>query len=493
MKTAYPSRAGHRFSWSAPLPGTAFSRVSSCVLLAGAFLLPQVAPAQDSPISVQKPGGTIFVRPYHSPVVPPVRLNNSPRLAGLIRAGKLYLTVQDALALAIENNLDLEIDRYGPLLAISAYERSQAGGPVRGVPSASAQVSSIDSGIGVNGSLASAGLLSSGGGGGGNGGGAASIQQVGAITPNLDPVLQNSTTFSHLTQPQATTVVSETTSLVDVEHTYNTVIQQGLLSGGLLQVRDYEQYLNENSPSDALNPVVGPHMDILVRHNFLQGFGIALNNRIIRIAKMNIGAARETFRSQLIDLMANVLNLYWDLASAYDDVKARQHALDVAEKFLEDTQKEIGFGVQARYELPRAEAEVASRRLDLRVSQTSLVQQSEQLKDVLSRRGDVTLDAAEIVPLDHIQVPENDELPPLRELVAKAMAHRPDVAAARNPGPGLANQRGWHDESIAPYAPGNISNLRPRSSRRPSSLQRRTGEPAIHRRLWHCFGPDLSP
>ncbi len=400
------------------------------MLLLAALLL-QTTLAQDSPITVEKPGGTVLIRPYRTPAVPPVRLNNSTRLRDLIRAGKLYLTVQDALALALENNLDLEIDRYGPLLAASAYQRSQAGGPVRGVPSASAQVSSVDSGIGVNGSTQSAGLLSGSGGGGGGGGGAASIQQIGAITPNLDPVLQNTTTFSHLTQPQANTVVSQTTALVDDERTYNTVLQQGLLSGGLVQFRDYEQYLKENSPSDVLNPVVGPHMDLFIRHNFLQGFGIALNNRGIRIAKMNIGAARETFRSQLIDLVASVLNLYWDLASGYDEVKARQHALDVAEKFLGDTRKEISFGVQARYELPRAEAEVASRRMDLRIAQAAVEQQAELLRQTLARNEDPLLEAAEIVPVDHIQVPEKDDLPPLRELVKKAMAQRPDVAVSK--------------------------------------------------------------
>jgi outer membrane protein TolC len=372
-----------------------------------------------------------FTRPYRAPQIAPARLDNSARLQGLIRAGKVYLTVQDALALAIENNLDLEIDRYGPLLAASAYERALGGGPVRGVPSASAQVSSVDAGIGVNGSTASAGLLTSSGIGGGGGGGAASIQQIGAITPNLDPVLQNTTTFSHLTQPQANTVVSQTTALVDTEHTYNTVLQQGLLSGGLVQFRDYEQYLKENAPSDVLNPVQAPHMDIYVRHNFMQGFGIGLNNRTIRIAKLNMGAARDTFRSQLIDLVASVLNLYWDLVSAEEEVKARRQALNVAEKFLSDTRKEIGFGVQARYEMPRVQAEAASRQLDLRIAQAAVVQQSELLKAALTRRPDAALEAAEIVPLDSIQVPAEEELPPLRDLVQRAMAQRPDVAAAK--------------------------------------------------------------
>ena len=236
-----------------------------------------------------------------------------PDLNSLLRAGKLYLTVQDAIALAIENNLDLEIDRYGPLLAQSALERAQAGGPIRGVPSASAQVSSVNAGVGVNGSTQSAGL--SGGGGGGSGGsrGNAAIQQVGAITPNLDPVLQSTTTQAHLTQPQANTVLSQTNALIQSVRTTNTTVQMGLLSGGMVQFRNYEQSFKENAPSDTLNPAVGPHMDLAFQHSLLQGFGVKLNDRGIRIAKINTGASLESFRSQLLDLVANVLNSYWDL------------------------------------------------------------------------------------------------------------------------------------------------------------------------------------
>lgn len=394
-------------------------------LLVTALLTPTGIAQQ--PIAVEKPMATIFIRPYRAPTLPPVRLVNSGRLATLIRAGKLYVNVHDVLALALENNLDLEIDRYGPLLAQSAYERTQAGGPVRGVPSASAQVASVNSGVGVAGSELSAGLLSGGGGGGGGGGGAASIQQIGAITPNLDPVLQNTTLFSHLSSPQANTAVSETTALIDTQHTYNTVLQQGLLSGGLVQFRDYEQYLKESAPSDTFNPVQAPHMDLFIRHNLLQGLGIKLNDRGIRIAKMNLGAARETFRSQLIDLVTNVLNLYWNLVSGYDELKARESALGVAQKFLEDTRKEIEIGTVARYQFPRAESEVANRRNDLLLAQASVAQQASLLKQSLTRKEDPVLEAAEIVPLDHIQVPEKDDLPPLRELVTKAMKQRPDV------------------------------------------------------------------
>ena len=377
------------------------------------------------------PQGQFFIRPYKAPILPPTRLTNTPRAQTLIRAGKLYLSTADALALAIENNLDLEIDRFGPLLAKSALERAQAGGPIRGVPSASAQVSSVDSGVGVNGSTASAGLSNNNGNGTNSSGGNASIQQIGAITPNLDPTLQNTTTFTHLSQPQANTLLSQTTALVIGEHTYNTVLQQGLLTGGYIQFRDYEQYVKENAPSDSLNPALGPHLDLLVRHSLLQGFGTSLNGRGIRIARKNIAAADLTYRSQLIDLAATVLNSYWDVASTFEEVKARQNALDIAQKFQDDTAKEISFGAQARFELPRAQAEFATRRQDLLIAQASFRQQSAILKQLLTRSEDPAFEAAEIIPVDTIQIPETEDLPPLRELIQTAQANRPDIANAK--------------------------------------------------------------
>jgi outer membrane protein TolC len=363
--------------------------------------------------------------------VPTSRPGNSKRLHDLLRAGKLYLTVQDALALAIENNMNLEVDRYGLLLAQSALERVKAGGPLRGVPSASAQVASVDAGLGVSGSQQSAGL---GGGGGGTSNGSAGgavIQQVGAITPNLDPVLQNTTTFGHLTYPQANTIASQTTAVVQSVHTYNTVLQEGLLTGGYIQYRDYEQYLNENVPTDTLDPAVAPYMSLAMRHNFLQGFGVKLNDRFIRIAQINISASRETFRSQLLDLTASVLNLYWDLVSANDELKVRQSALQASQKFLRDTQTEIAAGAMPQVQLPRAKAEAASSLQDVVVAQYNVRQRENMLKDALTRMRDPEIESAEIVTLDSIQVPDTDDLPPLRQLVSTAMEKRPDVAVSK--------------------------------------------------------------
>jgi outer membrane protein len=398
------------------------------VLLAGQSTLAQQVPGQTPISSIQL---KVPLKWYEAPTVAPIRLSNSSRLYTLIRAGNLYLSAQDAVALAIENNLGLEVDRYGPLLAQSALERNKAGGPLRGVPSGNSQVSSVNSGVGVAGTIASAGLSSGGGSGGGGGGGNATIQQIGAVTPNLDPVLQSSINFSHLTQPQANQAVSQTTSLIQGIRQYNTTLQEGTLTGGSLQYRDYQQHFQENAPTDILNPVSAPRMDLIFKQNLLQGFGVALNNRFIRVAQINITGSRESFRASMLNLVTSVLNLYWDYVAANDELKLRQHALELTQTFVSDTKYEISIGAIAGVELPRAEADLASRTQDLTIAQATLRQRAIVLKEALSHTEDPALEAAQIVPVDRMDVPAEEDLPSLRELVAQAMSKRPDVQVSK--------------------------------------------------------------
>jgi len=392
-------------------------------------LLSCQAVAQES-LVVEKPKAPVVLRPYQASTVPPARLKNSDRLHSLIRAGKLYLTVQDVLALAIENNLDLEVDRYGPIAAEWQLERQQAGGPLRGVTGGNTLVNQATSGQGIAGSQLSAGLAGGGGTGGGTGAGAAVVSQIGPITPNLDPVLQNATAYSHTTTPQANTIQSQTPALVDTRHIYDTFVQEGLLTGGYVQVSANESYLKENTPTDYLNPSVAPVAQVFILQNFLQGFGVGVNSRFIRVAEKNVGVAQETFRSQLLNMVANVLNLYWDLVSDNEDVKARERSLAVAQKFYDDSKRQIELSALAKVDIYRAQAELTTRKQELAISQTTVHQQENLLKNALSRNGlaDALIDQAEVVPLDHIEVPEKDDLPALRELVARALAKRPDVA-----------------------------------------------------------------
>jgi outer membrane protein len=309
-------------------------------IFAVSSLLAAQCSGQSVPQVVEKPQGPLLIRSYRASRTPPVNLTNSDHLHSLIRAGQLYLTVQDAIALAIENNLDLEVDRYGPLEAEWAVERAQGGGALRGVTNGNTLVNQATAGQGVLGSEISLGLASSNSNGGGSSGGA-TISQIGPVTQNLDPVFQNSTSFSHVTTPYATPIVTEIDSLVDTHHIIDSFVQDGLLSGGYVQVTANESYLKENAPSDFLNPSVAPVAQIYLSHNLLQGFGTGVNGRFIHVAEKNISASQETFRSQLLNVVANVLNLYWDLVSDHEALSVRQRAMDQAQKFYDETRQQI--------------------------------------------------------------------------------------------------------------------------------------------------------
>ena len=151
------------------------------------------------------------------------------------------------------------------------------------------------------------------------------------------------------------------------------------------------------------------------------------------MAQKNIRGAQETFRSQLLNVVANVLNLYWDLVTDDDDLAVRQRAVDQAQKFYDDTRKQIELGVVPRFEASRAQSGVSTSQQLLAIAQATAQQQENLLKNAISRNGleDPLLDGAQVVPLDRIEVPEQDNLPALRELVAKALANRPDIALAK--------------------------------------------------------------
>src|SRR5450432_3285551 len=149
-------------------------------------------------IAPVRPQRNVVLRPYLAPSIPEARLSNSARIQSLIRAGALYLTAQDAIALALENNIDIEVARYNPLISDWRLERAQAGGALPGVPGGASQAGQVASGQGVQGSQSAAGVQ--GGGGGGNGAGNsgnATVTQIGPVTQTLDPILQQTTTFSH--------------------------------------------------------------------------------------------------------------------------------------------------------------------------------------------------------------------------------------------------------------------------------------------------------
>jgi outer membrane protein len=404
------------------------ARIVLCSLCSLALLTgqePNVAPV--------RPSAFVAVRPYLAPDIPPVQLQNSGRLANLIRAGMLYLTAQDAIALALENNIDIEVARYNPILAEWQLERSRAGGALPGVPSSAAQAGNVANGQGVVGSQAAAGVSTGGNGFGGPSSTNATIAQIGPIAQTLDPVIQENTVFSHQTAPQTDTVQSILPILISKTRNSSFSYQEGFLIGGNVTATYKDSYLNENAPTDVLNPSSAPSLTLTFQQNLLRGFGVAVNARTIRVNQINLKASALNFRTQVSNTVNQVLNLYYALSAGYEDVRAKSNALNVAQKFYENTEIQQRAGTLARLDVTTAEAQLASAAYDLVNSQTNLGQQELQLKNLLSRNGiaDPALASVQIVPLDRIAILEPDELPSLTDLLQTALANRSDLAAER--------------------------------------------------------------
>jgi outer membrane protein len=352
-----------------------------------ALVISQMLWAQEPTVEPVRPTAFIAVRPYLAPQVPAVRLENSGRLANLVRAGMLYLTVQDAVALALENNLDVEVARYNPILAEWQLERSRAGGALPGVPSGAAQAGNVANGQGVAGSQAAAGVTTGSSGVAGTSATNATITQIGPISQTLDPVIQESTVFSHQTAPQADTVQSILPVLISNTRNSSFSYQQGFLIGGNVTVSYKDSYLNENAPTDVLNPSSAPSLTFTFQQNLLRGFGVAVNARTIRVSQLNVRASALNFKTQVSNTVNQVLNLYYALSAEHEDIKAKSNAVAVAQKFYENSEIQERAGTLARLDVTTAESQLATAEYDLVNSQTTLRQQELQLKNLLSRKG----------------------------------------------------------------------------------------------------------
>jgi outer membrane protein TolC len=397
----------------------------------GILLVLCACAAAQQQIDIQPPaGGWSFVTgPYRAGNVPAIRLQNSSRLVSLIRAGNLYLSARDVVALAIENNIDVEIQRYGPLLAQQILLRAQAGGALRsvGLGVATGPQSVSLQGVSVN---TSGGVGISAGNGVGSGGGITT--QLGPAIPSLDPTILGVASFGHTTSPQSNEVLTSTPVLVDTTRTYEAQYVQNFDFGLSAQLTYMSTRVGINSVSYTLNPFTSGDLDLILTQNLLQGFGRAVNGRNIRVQKNNVKVSALQFKLQLIATVSAALNLYWDLVSFDADVRARQREVGTAQQLLDDNKKLVQYGTAAPIEITRAESQLYASQQDLVTSQTNLLQQETILKNYLSRNGvaDAGLTALHIVPLDKFQIPEKDEVRPLEDLIQRALSGRPEMEQA---------------------------------------------------------------
>lgn len=382
--------------------------------------------AQDtaSKIGEHSPRFGGFFQKYEGQTIAPINMSNSGRLDQLVRAGKLYLSLQDAIAAALENNIDIEIQRYGFPLAETDVLRAKAGQLLRGVSTAVTAGSAGATGTGVTGTQSGNAQT------GGTQTNAVVNANTGSPIYSLDPALVGTMSWGHFSIPQSTTFLTGSNTLIQRSKQYNFGVQQGFLTGTMGQLNFNNSIVDQNNLRNDFNPVTSSNMELYVQQHLLQGFGIAVNNRNIRIAKNNVQVADLVFKQQIINTVTNVVGLYWDLVAFNEDVRVKKEALTLAQKLYEDNKKQVEIGTLAPIEIVRAEAEVASREQDLTVSQTRVLQQETILKNAISRNGVASPTIAEvnIVPTDKIEMPQVEKIEPIQDLVAKAINARPELA-----------------------------------------------------------------
>src|ERR1700733_3647641 len=408
------------------------SRLQIAVLTLFVALLFAPSVSAQSKISVQPPQGGLgwLTHPYQAPSVPPIRLTNSPRMNDLIRAGNLYLTAQDVVALAIENNIDVEVQRYGPLLAQQVLRRAEGGGALRsvGLGVAAGPESVSLQGVSVNNSGS---VALSGGNGVSSGGGI--VTQLGPSIPSLDPSLLAFVNFQHATAPQSNTLLTGTTALVQSVKSLTAQYQQNWDFVLTAQGTYASTYFHLNSQVFSLNPYTSGDLDLQLTQNLLQGFGRAVNGRNIRVQRNNVKVSSLQFKQQVITTVSAALNLYWDLVSFNEDVRARRQEVSTAQQLLDDNKRQVQIGSLAEIEVTRAEAQLYSSQQDLVVSQTNLQQQEIVLKNALCRDGisAAGIENVHVVPLDKIEIPAGDDTRAIPELVNEALKNRTEIATAR--------------------------------------------------------------
>jgi outer membrane protein len=324
-----------------------------------------------------------FTRNYQPKCVPPISISNSGRADSLIRAGNLYLSLSDAIALALENNIDVEVSRYAYPLSDAALLSAKA----------------------TNGSGVS-----------------------------YDPALTSNINWARNANINTNSVTAGGTSVnvADIA-TRNFGLQQGFVTGGTATLGFNNNSQTTNNTNAIFLPSYLSGLNLQVNQPLLQGFGIAYNTRNLRVAKNNIRLTDFQFEQQLDTTLNTVISTYWNLVSAALAVDVAQQSLDLSNKLLDDNKKQLEIGTMAPLDVLQAQQQVATSETNLVTAQTAVEQQEVALKNLLSRNGlaATNISAVHIIPTDRITIPDVEPIQPVQDVVAKALDRRPELAQLR--------------------------------------------------------------
>ena len=444
MSVSHPVHRFHRTVASVSIVALLSSSLLAQTGQMAAAILPNSPQAQAeyaAPLKQYTQPNSILTgwKPYAPHGLPQPVLRNSDRLHSLIKDGKLMLSLNDAVALALENNFDIAIARYNLDIADTDLLLAKSGGTVRGVSSGlltgtpGGNASSIST-VGATGSGSGGTSTGVGGAGSGSGGIVQSTQNsVGAPIDPYDPTLA-----AYIATERILTPVTYAAQYYGVSayqqntNDYNFTYTQGWATGTLATVSfTNDRMINNLSPaspfSNSFNPQLSGSWRAQLRQHLLQGWGMDNNRREIIIARNNRKVNDASFRAQVISTVAQIQNIYWDLVNAYEDLKVQQTGVEFAQLTLTDNKKQVELGNLAPIEVVSAQSVVATAMQKLIVSQTSLQYQQLITKNAIARNfSDPALTAAEIIPTDTMML-SNEPVPPVEELVSYALANRPEL------------------------------------------------------------------
>ena len=380
--------------------------------------------APQTPTNLPMPHSRNPIARYRASAAPELDLNNSPRLQNLIREGKLYLSMRDAIALAIENNLDLAYFRYNFPIAQTDIQRTKAGSAANGVNTSIAQ--STQGGFSA----------STGGGGGSSGSGfsagaggiVTSTLGAGASVPSFDPFLTFKGFVDHqvVQEPNqfqvGTPILKQNT--IQVQSNFS----QSFPLGTNLNINYLGQRITSNSPYNTINPELYSNFTVQIAQPLLAGFGLASNERFIRIAKRNSQITDLAFKAQVIATVTQVENIYWDLVNAYQLEQINERSLGFANKTLSDDRKQLELNAIPAMQVMTDQSAVATAEGNLTVARASLRLNELLMKNALTKADDPVIDEMPVIPLDLNADADPNADKSMENLIAEAEQKRPEVA-----------------------------------------------------------------
>jgi outer membrane protein len=391
---------------------------------------------RDTSIDYTKPKSHFWnpIAPYTAINVPPLELGNVTKLGSLLRDGKIYLSLADAVTLAMTNNFDIAIARINLDIADTDILRAKAGSSLRGVSTGlltntiGGTTTTITTGGGPG--ATSTGV---GGGGTGVGGIVVSTNGGGPVPENLDPVLSGQLEYQAQSAPQLNTLFSGGLNTLTTDTaTYNFNYAQGFLTGTQLTVGFNNNRVTTNNPFSNYSPSLTTSFQATATQHLLQGFGWGVNGRFILQAKNDRRITDSAFRQQVLYTVNQVENIYWALVSAYEDEQAKERQLAQSSQLTSDNRKQLEIGTLAPLDVVNSDSAVASDKQALVASKTNLEYQQLLMKQAIARNlNDPQLAAAPIVPTDRValdRLPEEDL--GVEDLVKQAYVNNPQIEQA---------------------------------------------------------------